>query len=147
MSTLTQKEMILLYLLDRRQSLELTATLRHIHSHQHCYKSIPSSSPLLKTLLVLLNEKKIKIQSNLTVLKNVVWVKSPAYPARIYVNLVSLWMETIFIDDTFNLALRPLATRRLNIANLHVKTKAISAGWLISQRSRTLQQDHMHHIP
>ena len=33
MSTLTQREMILLYLLDRRQSLELTAILWHIHSH------------------------------------------------------------------------------------------------------------------
>ena len=33
MSTLTQRETILLYLLDRRQSLELTAILWHIHSH------------------------------------------------------------------------------------------------------------------
>jgi hypothetical protein len=66
----------------------------------------------------------MKIQSNLTVLKNVVWVKSPAYPVRIYVNLVRVFgWKQIFIDNTFNLALCPLATRRLNITNLHIKTK------------------------
>jgi hypothetical protein len=32
------------------------------------------------------------------------------------------WKQ-IFIDNTFNLALRPLATRRLNVTNLHVKVK------------------------
>ena len=66
----------------------------------------------------------MKIHSNFTVLKNVVWVKSPAYPVRIYVNLVrDFGWKQIFTDDTFNLVLRPLATPRLNIANLHVKTK------------------------
>jgi hypothetical protein len=49
---------------------------------------------------------------------------TPAHPVRIYVYLVRIFgWKQIFIDDAFNLALRPLATRRLNITNLHVKVK------------------------
>jgi len=81
---------------------------------------LQNNSLHLKTLTVVLNEKKIKIQSSFTVCI----VSDVTHPVRIYVNLVRVFgWKQIFIDDTLNLALRPPATRRLNIANLHVKVK------------------------
>lgn len=59
-----------------------------------------------------------------TLIKTALKVKSTAYPVWIYVDLVRVfgWKE-IFIDNAFNLALCPLSTWRLNITNLHIKTK------------------------
>jgi hypothetical protein len=69
------------------------------------------------------------------------------------VNLVRVFgREEIFTDNALNLALRPLATRRLNVTNLHIKTKSEKCRLAdvpdIQDPSTNMTfQCHIHHYP